>query len=117
MRKNIDDRFHIVKDGELYTIESLIRDKVDDEFLLGIYEQMKAGKKNLETNLENIPKQIEALQTQRVSVIPQQIKSLEKKIDKLNPVIAEIKIKQEKEAAAKKASDEQSKPAEVKEAA
>jgi DNA repair exonuclease SbcCD ATPase subunit len=79
-------------------IESLIRDKVDDDFLLGIYEQMKNSIKNLKINLENIPKQIESLKQQAEVSIPQQLKSIEKKIEKLEPVIAEIKIKKDKEA-------------------
>jgi regulator of replication initiation timing len=102
MRKNIDDRFKIDKDGELYTVESLVRDKVDGEFLLGVYEQMQNNVKNLAVNLENIPKQIESLKQQVDVTIPTQIKSIMKKMEKLEPVIAEIKAKQAKEEADKK---------------
>lgn len=103
MRKNIDDRFKIEKDGEIFHVQSLVRDDVDADFLLTVHESMRSKCENSKKFLEQIPTKIEHfkqeiknLEEQRDSLIPKDIASLEKKMDEIWPHIKEIKEEQKR---------------------
>lgn len=102
MRKNIDDRFRIkevepTEGKRRFEIESMVRDMVDEDFLLEIHTQMSRNRMSLEGQLESIPKQMENLKMQSDKYIPEQLKSFDKKIDTIKTFVKEILAKREEE--------------------
>lgn len=114
MRKNVTDRFRIKQEGEVFHVESLVRDDVDGIWLLQTYDALKAAKKNIEDQMRQIPQKMEMLKNQLDVLMPKDILSLEKKIQAIEPyaekVRADLKAQEEKlkaEMAAKNAKTEE----------
>ena len=114
MRKNVTDRFRIKQEGEVFHVESLVRDDVDGIWLLQTYDALKAAKKNIEDQMRQIPQKMEMLKNQLDVLMPKDILSLEKKIQAIESyaekVRADLKAQEEKlkaEMAAKNAKTEE----------